>query len=331
MNEFLFNAGLLLVVALALVLPRLLRSRALGLAVLLTLIVPAATVLIYRQIGTPEALNPAARSAPDQAASEQAVLAQLEAQVKNHPGDQQAWFLLGRLHSGRQDFASAAIAFESAAELDPDNPLVITELAAALLLNAGPQQAPPNRAVELIERALSMDSNQQKALWLRGMLAFREGNFQASLNDWERLAQLVSPDSPIAASLSEQIDQAKQRLQANEVATHLVQVNVALASGAVVQAHDTLFVFIRRTSGGAPVAVRRVARPEFPLTLQLSDADSMQSGNALSNATGELEVVARLSASGTATERTGDRYGSATIEPQQAMADIVIDRVAGSD
>jgi tetratricopeptide (TPR) repeat protein len=70
-------------------------------------------------------------------------------------------------------------------------------------------------------------------------------------------------------------------------------------------ASDTVFVFARAPGGGPPLAAKRFKASELPLQFRLDDADAMVPGRNLSSAP-EVEVLARLSASGSATRQPGD-------------------------
>jgi len=67
----------------------------------------------------------------------------------------------------------------------------------------------------------------------------------------------------------------------------------------------------------------------LPGEFVLTDADTMLQGNSLSNFA-ELEIVARLSASGQPLEQSGDIYGRATFvreRDQGHFIDIIMDSI----
>jgi cytochrome c-type biogenesis protein CcmH len=73
----------------------------------------------------------------------------------------------------------------------------------------------------------------------------------------------------------------------------------------------SLFVLARNPQQpGAPLAVERHQSSELPLQIDLTTDDAMLPTHTLANAQ-EVEIVARLSASGTPTEQSGDLFGSA--------------------
>ena len=88
---------------------------------------------------------------------------------------------------------------------------------------------------------------------------------------------------------------------------------------------EVMFIMARR-GGGAPLAVKRVARLVFLMSYSLTGADQMASGTPFS---GQMEVVARIDRDGSAGPlQTGDMEGnvlSATVG--RTDVDIVIDRM----
>jgi cytochrome c-type biogenesis protein CcmH len=68
---------------------------------------------------------------------------------------------------------------------------------------------------------------------------------------------------------------------------------------------DVLYVMAKQ--GPTTLVVRRIEKPAFPVTFELSDSDSMGSGVAFE---GTVDVVARLSRSGDAIPAKGDLEGT---------------------
>ena len=87
------------------------------------------------------------------------------------------------------------------------------------------------------------------------------------------------------------------------------QINVQLyVSPQLKQANPdaSLFLFARAINGPPlPLAVQRIPLPEGELKLMLTEQMAMQTGWSLANAD-EIEVVARMSLSGTVEQRPGD-------------------------
>ncbi len=86
-----------------------------------------------------------------------------------------------------------------------------------------------------------------------------------------------------------------------------------------------LFVIARQPGGGGPpLAVVRRSSSELPLQLELSDANAMIPGRGISSVD-EVEVVARISASGNPIESSGDLWGSRRVSVgEDALVEVTI-------
>jgi cytochrome c-type biogenesis protein CcmH len=92
-----------------------------------------------------------------------------------------------------------------------------------------------------------------------------------------------------------------------------------------------LFVLARDPSaGGPPLAVQRHSSNDLPLTVELSERDAMMPTRTIAGVA-RVEVVARLSRSGTPQAQSGDFYGTAEHVfagdgTSEATLNIIIDR-----
>lgn len=96
---------------------------------------------------------------------------------------------------------------------------------------------------------------------------------------------------------------------------------------ALVPPEGVLFLIARGPTPGPPVAVKRIARPRFPLSFEIGPDDRMIAAIPFA---GPLELVARIDADGNATTRgAGDLQGAAlsAVEPGANGVTIVIDEV----
>ncbi|MCA9756349.1 MAG: hypothetical protein KDA27_11155 [Candidatus Eisenbacteria bacterium] len=90
------------------------------------------------------------------------------------------------------------------------------------------------------------------------------------------------------------------------------EVKIAPELASKIGPNAALFVFARRPGGG-PVAATRIGSPEFPVHYTLTGQNVMFSDEGLS---GELDIVARISQSGTAgPANPGDLSGAAPGNP----------------
>jgi cytochrome c-type biogenesis protein CcmH len=291
-----------------------------GLAVVLAF--PIAAILLYQQVGTPEGIGVSGTPRVQQEqqlqhpATGDAQFADLvrglEQRLQENPADLEGWVLLGRSYKTVQQYDAAEAALVRAAQLAPDDPLVIVELAEARLF-ASSDPVIGDEVKAMLERALTLDPDQQKGLWLLGIAASQDGNDALAVELWERLVAQMEPGSGIAISVQEQIDQARMRLgeaappQPEGAAWAGIEVEV-LAGESLPELPPTavLFVIARNPAmPGPPLGVLRIANPTFPSVSLMSDNDSMMAEMPLS-AAGEVELTARLSISGNVIAQPGD-------------------------
>lgn len=186
------------------------------------LVLPLAGILMYQEIGTPEAVHLPRTSAARQAAQQQsahdmqggqmdALIESLQQRMKENPGDPEGWLILGRSLKTMQRYAEAETALTNANRMIPGNPTIMVELAEAKLFNSG-QAAISDEARQLLESALAIDPTQQKGLWIMGLAAAQAGEDGQAVSYWTRLLDQLDPGSGPYQSVSEQIAMAQTRM-----------------------------------------------------------------------------------------------------------------------
>ena len=296
--------------------------------------------LLYRMVGAPAALDPAARAAP---ATLDAAIAQLEARLQADPSQVEGWRLLGQSRAAAKQPAKAADAFARAAELAPDDADVLVEAAESRAL-AAPEHRIDAQGVAWLDHALQVRPTHQRARWFSGIAKRQAGDAAGAAATWASLLPEVDPKA--AAVLREQVDLARSDaglppLPPEATASsgpaspagpgaHAFQVRVALDPGLAARArldgNATVFV-IARAPGGSPmpIAVERHAVSELPFTATLDDTDGPMPTATLSGVD-EVELVARISRTGDATPQAGD-LASAPVRvrlPASAPVELVI-------
>lgn len=312
------------------------KERFLGIGILLLL--PLAGLLLYQQTGTPAAINTAQSEAATHGAEAPQIdelLAQLQQSLAEDPNNPEGWLILGRSLKSMQRYPEALDAIERANELLPGSPAIMVELAEAKLFASGnPVMGPDIR--QLLESAVSLDPQQQKGLWLLGMAAAQRGDFQDAIEYWTSLQAMMDPASNAAMTVVQQIANAKNQLAGGAGADGPTQQSVSAATSSPANtqtspaiaitidlgedlppppASAVLFVFVHPSGErGMPLAVQRIQAPAFPMSINLSDADTLRPGTSLSDHA-ELDISARVSLSGVANSASGDYQANvATVE-----------------
>lgn len=331
MTLFIVLAAVLSVAALALVLWPLWRG-ARGLAIAIAVPALLATVALYQLVGTPAALDAAAIEPPETLAD---AIVELEAELQRDPSRAEGWRLLGRAYATEQRLADSRDAYARVAALEPDNPDALVEAAQASAL-ADPQRRFDAPAIARLQRALEIQPDHQRARWFLGIAQRQAGRHAEAAATWEVL--LARVDANTASSLRQQIDAARadaglSPLPPSTVAgttgnalTVRVSLDPEFASRVRLRGDATVFVIARAADGSPiPVAVEKRSVQDLPLTATLDDADSLMPTAKLSSLQ-EIELVARLSASGDATKAEGD-IESAPVRvklPADAPVELVI-------
>ena len=303
------------------------------LALALTLLLPAAAVAIYLQVGRPDALSmppellAAAATPADHGPAEEDIPAMVEglaARLRSQPDDIDGWHMLARSYSAMNRHADAAQAYAHLSALLPQDAGLLADYADALATaQDGQLSGEPER---LIERALAIEPAQPKALALSGSAAFARGDFALAEKRWLAVLPLVPQDSEFARSTQAGIAEARAR-QGIPAAASTAQpapdtaaapaapafsgvLRLAPGSTAPPPGH-TLFIYARAADGSPmPLAAVKRKAGELPLRFVLDDSHALAAGTRLANA-GKLIVGARLSASGSATPQPGDLEGQA--------------------
>lgn len=263
----------------------------------------ASSVLVYNLVGDPLAMSLANAEivfeldpSKDQAALE-AWRERLEARVDAKPEDAKSWYLLGHADLRLGRFAAAAEAFSMARRSRGEDPSIDIFWLQARYMAANGQIDETSRAIA--ERILARDPNQPLVLEMFAIDAFQRGAFQESVSLLNRA--LTNPlQDEHRRTLETGLREARSRLGVLPGS-----VDVAIAADAQVPAGMTLFVIARPVGGGMPFAVVRRPAADFPRTVRLDDAVSMNPALPLS-AAAEIEVVVRLSRSGAAMAHPGD-------------------------
>jgi cytochrome c-type biogenesis protein CcmH len=331
MTGFLLGALLVCALALAFVLPPLWRdARRSALALVLAL--PLGAAGLYVLLGTPDALDPKNVEAP---ATLDDAIAQLERRLAEEPNSVEGWVLLGRTRMAQQQWPEARDAFAKAHALLPDEPDLMVEYADALM-RAAPDGRFPPEAVAMLEKVVTGQPNHQRGLFYLGAQRLQAGQPAQAAELWERLLPLL--DARTADALRPQLAMAREQAGLPPLVeppavisgpSLEVTVELAPALAANLAEGDTLFVFARTPDGaGLPVAVKRLAAKDFPITLGLSDADGLMPAQKLSMQT-QVRLMARISKSGDAAAAAGDLEAEAQVIEVRDGAKITlsIDRV----
>ncbi|MBV1809287.1 c-type cytochrome biogenesis protein CcmI [Pseudomonas viridiflava] len=237
----------------------------------------------------------------------------LERTVQAQPDSSESLYFLARSYMAQNRPGDAAQMFERAAGLAGRPPELLGQWAQALYFASDKHFTPQVQA--LTDEALNADPREVTSLGLLGIAAFETERYQAAVNYWTRLLNVLPAQDPSRSALEGGIARARENLKtgakpalaASGAASIKVRVDLAPALKDKVQPRDSVFIFARAVDGPpAPLAVKRITVAELPAEVELSDADAMMPQLKLSNFP-QVQLVARVSRAGQPT--TGEWVG----------------------
>ena len=216
----------------------------------------------------------------------------LRQKLQRQGDDPIAWWIYAGLMSDLQQFDQANNAFQRSLDLDPDRVGTLISYARFLLQNGGAETN--QQAAQLLARALRLEPDNADALSLSGFVAFENANYEQAINAWQRLLSLTPADSNRRQVVEQAIADAKQQLQQGAMSL-TVTVELGETVRDALPANGTLFIYVTAPDGAPmPAAVKRVAAGSLPVTVTLSNQDSMLPDYQLSSLE-QWKVQARVS------------------------------------
>jgi cytochrome c-type biogenesis protein CcmH len=290
------------------------------------------------------------------------MVSRLARRLEKNPDDLEGWNRLGRSYAVLEQYPLAVRAYQRANELaGGKNAEALVGMGEALILND--QNEITGRGGRFIEQALELDPKSGAALFYGAAVALRRGDLPLARQRFAGLLDLDPPPSadvrPIIeqqiAAIDQQLAQAgaapgapsadartagaqssapgregSSGQAAGSAAVSPVKVRVTLSPKLNDEslASYPLFVIVRDPRrAGPPLAVKRL-KATFPQSVELTTSDSMLPDHSFTQ--GQLvEVVARISKTGSPTASPGDPVGlAAHTVGQGGVVDIQIEHVS---
>lgn len=236
----------------------------------------------------------------------------LQRKAQQNPDQPELWYQVGMGYLQANAAVLAEPALRRAARLSPENPAYQLSLAQVVIaLNEGKLTAESD---QLLQRVLSQHPRHIEALMLRAMGAFAAERYDMAIAIWQRMLAMGNGEGEGAAILQRYLALAKARQAelhsppATETRGDSIRIRVMPSASVVAELGSGAFVlaFARGNDGNpAPVAAVRQPVTSWPMDIVLSDAQSMLAERRLSDVD-TVDVVVRISASGTARAQKGD-------------------------
>ncbi len=187
------------------------------LAVALLVAIPVCVSLGYYALGRPTAMDPQfismmeaqqARMRGHSQRDMQKILDELRAKLEKDPRNPNGWFMLARTAASMNRFDESVEAFRKLNALVPNNADILADMADMMAAANGKVITPDVEKV--LNRALSIDPMQWKALALLAMQAWDRQQYGKAAELWERLLRAVPPDFQDREQIRENINEARR-------------------------------------------------------------------------------------------------------------------------
>ena len=200
------------------------------LAVVLVILIPASAATGYMALGRYTAMDEhflemmeaqKKTSGGHSAAEMSRIIDQLKDRLEKNPMDPEGWFMLARTTASVNRFDESVEAFRRLSEIVPNNADIIADMADMMAAANGKVITPD--VEKLLNKALSIDPDQWKALALLAIHAWDKEQYARAAELWEHLLLVVPPDFPDIEQIRANINEAKRLGGVND--------NVARISG----------------------------------------------------------------------------------------------------
>jgi cytochrome c-type biogenesis protein CcmH len=312
--------------------------------------IPLCAVLLYQLMGSAELIDQIqqARISQTQPAQQPSqppgsiedMVAKLAERLQQQPDDLKGWVMLARSYAIMKRYSESEAAYATALRLGGENADLLTDYADAMVMADG--GAFNDESAALLTRALELEPDNLKGLWLAGHWKNQSGDYQEALDYWQRAAAKLPPDSKDVAVITSQISELQAKLgiqpepepstavaaaDTDQGASLTVQVTLDPSVAATAAPQDTVFIFARAAQGPRmPLAIVRTQVKDLPATVTLDDSMAMTPQMVLSNFE-QVTVGARVSKTGNAMPVSGDLQGSVSpVDTQSSeMIQVTID------
>ena len=300
-----------------------------SLIVVLALVLPVASLLIYKQVSTKKSDDEIAalKSASSQVQTMQSSILSLENKLKENPENIDGWRMLGQSYFVIQQYENSKNAYAKAADLlNQADPEVLVLLAEASAFSNN--QLFNEYEVSLLTKALAINPKHERGLWYAGYAAYTNDKYSQASQHWEELLALVPENRPdVKDSLLKYLNDARGKAgmpvleTSNEVAKQdsgdgrSIKVSVQLSEkiNELAESGDTLFVYARAVTGPKmPLSLAKMTVSKLPVTVTLSKEMAMMPSMDIDTFE-KVEVLARISKSGQAISQPGDLISSGVV------------------
>ena len=177
-------------------------------AVAVGLSLPLLALGIYTQLGTPAAIDPVATANSNDHQMKEMV-DKLAERLKANPNDPKGWVMLARSYKAMGRFEEAQQAYGKAGDMADKDPDLLVDRAELTAILAGNKLA--GKPEQMIQEALRLNPEHPMGLMLSGVAAYQNADYKTAVAHWEKLLDMIPPESPDAQQIQANIDDARAK------------------------------------------------------------------------------------------------------------------------
>ncbi len=239
-------------------------------------------------------------------------VSKIQTHLLNNPNDANAWQILGLAYFELNQLDASLNAYEKSYQLNPKNPRLLVEYASTLAIKNNNTFS--GRPIELVKQALELQPDAPDALYMAGLYAVSEQDFNLAKLLWEKALAGLAPNSPDSAVLTDVLDELSRLTSPDltssnvEKIQHTIKVKVDFSDEILASRspQDYVMIYAKAATGRPmPIAIVKTKLKEFGGQVVLTDSNALLPSNLLSQAN-KVVIVARISKTGAAFKQAGD-------------------------
>lgn len=244
----------------------------------------------------------------------------LRSKLHDSGEDVNAWMVFAEVSKSIRDFDAALLAYERGYRLDPNKPSVLLGYAQILAMTG--EEESIRQAAAMLSRVLQKDPSNIQGLMTVAYIAEIRKEWDKAKLSYELVAKQLPADDQRQQILAQRIaqlggDAATQTATVSNGAASKASIAVTIELTEAVKqrlpSNGTLFIYAKAAQGRPmPAAVVKLTQFNFPLTVELSDANAMLQDYTLSSLS-EAVIFARVSVDGDIAVSAGELQGQSEV------------------
>jgi len=212
---------------------------------------------------------------------------------------------LAQLKMENRDFLGAKESYLKILKLRPNDSDLLSEYAQALYFSENRKFTKEVKSI--INKTIKLNPNNAVALGLNGINYFEQGLYRLAIKSWENALKVTKKNTPEANALNTSILHAKKFTNVNN---YRLSVEIEIPEKYRINKDNIIYIYAREWEGSPkPLAAVKFKLSNLPKVVLLDDSMGMMGPKTLSSVE-FLEIIARISASGSVTPLPGDYQGS---------------------